>query len=205
MMTPGTIYGIGRNYAEHAAELGNPVSEEPLVFLKSPACLRPVSHGPLAFSHEEFHHEVELVVMLGRDLELGHQGSWHDVEALTLGLDLTRRGIQQELKKKGHPWTLAKSFTGSAVVGPFMPRADVLTVDNIHFSLDVNGEPRQLGETRDMLFPVPILITYLASFNLLRRGDLIFTGTPKGVGPMRKGDRFTMMSPELKLNITGVL
>lgn len=205
MNSIGSIYCIGRNYAEHAAELGNSVPEDPIVFLKSTSSLRVPEHGPLAFPNEQFHHEIELVVKIASDLPLGHQGTWHDVEALTLGIDLTRRQTQNELKKNGHPWTLAKSFAGSAIIGTFVPNLKQLNRENLHFTLTVNGDLRQQGETRDMIFSVPQLITYLCSFNLLKKGDVIFTGTPKGVGPIKKGDRFEMTSPDLNVQFKGEL
>jgi 2-keto-4-pentenoate hydratase/2-oxohepta-3-ene-1,7-dioic acid hydratase in catechol pathway len=192
-MTATTVYCIGRNYADHAKELNNPVPKgEPIVFLKSPSSLRPCASGPLAFADETFHHEAEIVARIGRPVALGARGSWDDVDALALGLDLTRREVQSRLKEKGLPWTASKSFAGSAVLGAFLPLSSFADRDAIAFTLHVNGELRQTGNSRDMLFPVEELITHLARFCPLQPGDLIYTGTPAGVGPLRKGDRFEL-------------
>lgn len=201
----GTIYCIGRNYAEHAKELGNAVPSEPVVFMKAAATLRPMASGPLAFADETFHHEAEVVFLVGRDIALGGTGDARDIAAAGLGLDLTRREVQSALKAKGLPWTTAKSFAGAAVVTDFVPMSRVADPARIHLSLDVNGERRQQGVTSDMLFPLPRILTFLASLAPLRPGDLIFTGTPPGVGPIRRGDKIRLQSPELGIDQQGVL
>jgi 2-keto-4-pentenoate hydratase/2-oxohepta-3-ene-1,7-dioic acid hydratase in catechol pathway len=200
-----SIYCIGRNYAEHAAELGNPVPAEPVVFLKSTAALRPLAGGITAFPGETFHHEAELVVRLGRSVPFGAEAGWEAVDALALGIDLTRREVQARLKEKGLPWTTAKSFAGSALVGDFVPLARFEDPEHIEFGLSVNGEPRQHGDTRAMLFRVPALLAYLASLHPLAPGDLIYTGTPKGVGPLQHGDSFQLEFTQLGMVFTGRL
>ena len=188
-----TIYCIGRNYADHAKELNNPVPQgEPVVFLKAPASLRTLEQGALAFASDTFHHEAELVLRVGQLVPLGHSADWDVVDAIGLGLDLTRRTVQGELKTKGLPWTTAKSFAGSALVSPMLSVTDIGGRVEFGFKLTVNGESRQQGHTRNMLFPVPAIVQYLASFNTLLPGDLIFTGTPAGVGPIQRGDAFTL-------------
>ena len=107
------VYCIGRNYADHARELGNEVPSAPIVFLKTTTSLRPLATGDLAYDGETFHHEAELVVLVGQDIKLGEKGDWRAVSAVGLGLDLTRREVQNQLKAKGLPWTAAKSFAGS--------------------------------------------------------------------------------------------
>lgn len=201
----GTIYCIGRNYAEHAKELGNAVPTEPVVFLKATAALRPLAAGPLAFPAETFHHEAELVLLVGRAVPLGAPGTTADLAAMGLGLDLTRRDVQTALKAKGLPWTTAKSFAGSAVVSAFTPLRQVADPTRIRLSLKVNDELRQEGVSSDMLFPLPRILTYLASLAPLNPGDLIFTGTPPGVGPIRQGDKIRLSSPDLGLDAEGVL
>ena len=186
----GTVYCIGRNYAAHAAELGNAVPSEPVVFLKAAAAIRGLEGGPLAFPTESFHHEVELVLLLGTEVPLGGDPGWGVVRAVALGLDLTRRGVQSVCKQQGLPWTTAKSFAGSAVLGPFVDVAELGDPASIRFSLEVNGELRQQGDPALMLFPVPALLSHLARLAPLYPGDLVFTGTPEGVGPLRAGDRF---------------
>jgi 2-keto-4-pentenoate hydratase/2-oxohepta-3-ene-1,7-dioic acid hydratase in catechol pathway len=185
----GSVYGIGRNYAAHAAELGNAVPEDPVVFLKARTAVRGLASGALAFA-ESFHHEVEVVLLLGRPVPLGATPGWEAVRAVALGLDLTRREVQNRCKEKGLPWVPAKSFAGSAVIGPFVPLGAVGDPDSITFSLAVNGEVRQRGALPQMVFPVPRLLAYLASLAPLEAGDVVFTGTPSGVGPIRAGDAF---------------
>lgn len=188
----GTVYGIGRNYAAHARELGNAVPVgEPVVFLKARTSVRGLAPAPMAFD-EAFHHEVELVLRIGVEVPLGSAGAWDQVDGIALGLDLTRREVQQQCKTAGLPWVPAKSFAGSAVLGPFVPRGAVGDPASLAFSLDVNGERRQDGVITDMVFPVPAVLGYLASLAPLEPGDLVFTGTPEGVGPIRRGDRFEM-------------
>jgi len=211
----GTVYCIGRNYAEHAAELQNPIPDSPVVFLKSAAALRHLSpqpsagehfvSAPMAFATEIFHHEAELVLLLGQAVELGEQGRWSDIVGLTLGIDLTRREVQTQLKAKGLPWTTAKSFAGSGILADFQPIAAVANLESIKFTLTVNGELRQTGDSRNMLFPVPTLLTYLASLHALQPGDLVYTGTPKGVGPIRLGDKLVLQLSDANQEFCGEL
>lgn len=183
------IYCIGRNYVEHAHELGNAVPPQPIVFLKSGACLRGLEASPMAFAGESYHHEIELVVEVGAHVTMG--SGFAPVSRIALGLDLTRRQVQADLKTQGLPWTLAKSFKGSAVLAPLIT-ADGIDLTALSFELLVNGVSKQRGDTSLMLFPVAQIIRYLLSFNDLKKGDLIFTGTPAGVGPIRVGDHFEM-------------
>lgn len=200
-----TIYCIGRNYAEHAAELGNAVPTSPIVFLKSWGALRRVDQELLAYPTETFHHEAELVLRVGRAVALGATPGWEVVDEVALGLDLTRRGVQSELKAKGLPWTAAKSFAGAAVISGFVPRSAFRDPDAIEFTLTVGGEARQRGNTRDMIFKVPALLAHLAASTPLLPGDLIYTGTPPGVAGIRKGDAFVLAFPALPLAFEGTL
>jgi len=200
-----TVYCIGRNYADHAKELANPVPAEPVVFLKAASAVRPLAEGQTAHAGETFHHEAELVIRIGRETALGSTGSWELVDGLALGLDLTRREVQTKLKEKGLPWTLAKSFAGAAPVGPFVAQERFADINKIKFSFGVEGIPRQKGDTSDMLFQIPTLLTFLLKANRLVPGDLVFTGTPAGVGPLRHGESFTLAFDELGLAFTGRL
>lgn len=200
----GNIYCIGRNYADHAKELGNEVPAEPVVFLKAPSSLRRLAEGPLAFPEETFHHELELCLLVGRHLKTASELGPDAVAAVTLGLDLTRRGVQDHLKKKSLPWTIAKSFAGAGVLAPFVS-ARGLDLTQIDLQLEVNGELKQAGHTRDMMFPCFRILHYLLSLQELYPGDLIFTGTPSGVGPLRRGDRLRVFSTALHLDASGVL
>lgn len=189
-----TIYGIGRNYLEHAKELGNsPPEGEPVVFLKAPASLRPIASGKMAFPGESFHHEAELILRIGSTIPVGTKGlGWSAIDAIGLGLDLTRREKQSELKAKGLPWTLAKSFSGASVVSPLVRLTDCEGQTNFKFKFYINDQLKQSGDTTQMMFDVPKIIDFLTSFNTLLAGDLIFTGTPAGVGPIKTGDRFVL-------------
>ena len=200
------VYCIGRNYAEHAKELGNETPSEPVVFLKSTAALRPLgAAGATAFTNEGLHHEAELVVLVGRWLPHGAAGGWQHVRALALGLDLTRRSVQDALKAKGLPWTSSKSFAGSAVVTEFVPRRAFPDLEDIAFTFDVNGQRRQTGRSKDMVFSVPTILTHLATLAPLMPGDIIFTGTPKGVGALPEGCALRLSFPDLDATFEGRL
>lgn len=186
----GTIYGIGRNYAAHARELGNELPEDPVVFLKAQTTIRGLT-GFIAFD-EVYHHEVELVIRIGEVIAFGERAGWNAVDAVTLGLDVTRREVQNRCKEKGLPWVPAKSFAGSAVLAPFLPLDGLGDPEEFRFTLDVRDERRQEGVLTHMLFPIPAILTYLASLAPLAVGDIVFTGTPAGVGPIRRGDPFRM-------------
>ncbi len=186
------IICIGRNYADHAKELGNHVPEQPVVFLKPQSAI--LSHKHPFYIPEwtrEVHHEVELVVKvdrLGKTISEEHAPRYYNEVAL--GLDFTARDIQAQLKDKGHPWERAKAFDGSAVIGQFMSLAELgKPVQDLHFSLRNHDEVVQQGHTADMLFSVNRLISEVSQFMTLKVGDLIFTGTPAGVGAIKSGDR----------------
>ena len=202
------VYCIGRNYAAHARELNNPVpTEEPVIFLKSSTSVRPdafveapsasnsaFASGPLAHEHETFSYEVELVLLVGKHLPLGAladadaAAAVKAVTAVGLGLDLTRRGKQSELKKAGLPWTLSKSFAGAALLTPFTENDGSFSLDDIEFELAVNGDLRQRGHVNQMIFDIPFMLRFLNNCAPLVPGDLLFTGTPEGVGPISRGD-----------------
>jgi 2-keto-4-pentenoate hydratase/2-oxohepta-3-ene-1,7-dioic acid hydratase in catechol pathway len=190
----GTIYGIGRNYADHAKELGNtPPKSEPIVFLKAASSIRALANGAVAFNAGAIHYEAELVVRVGQTVPMGSEIiGWSAIDAVGLGLDLTIREKQNELKSKGLPWTLAKSFSGSSIVSPLIRTSELNGQQFFRFNFFVEDELKQSGDTRQMLFDVPTLLAFLASYNTLLPGDLIFTGTPAGVGPIQKGQKFLL-------------
>ena len=173
------LYCVGRNYAEHVKEMGGEVGRDPPFFFMKPADAL-VSDGvfPYPPASADVHHEVELVVALGA----GGQVFGHAV-----GLDMTRRDLQAAAKKLGRPWETAKAFDHSAPVGEILPAAMPLTAGAI--TLDVNGERRQSGDVADMIWTVAEIIAELGRLFVLKPGDLIFTGTPSGVGPVSRGDR----------------
>ena len=190
------VFCIGRNYAEHARELSNVVPTKPVVFIKSASCLvRPGEKIHFPKHGKELHHEVEVVVRVGRE---GKPQTEKDalsfVSHITIGLDLTLRDVQQELKKKGLPWEIAKAFDQSAPVGEFVPYDGSLDLSNISFGCKVNGIQKQRGNTGDMIFSIPRLLVELSKIWVLRPGDLIYTGTPSGVGPLKIGDNIEVES-----------
>lgn len=180
------IICVGKNYLKHAIELGDAVPEEPIYFIKPPSTLFP-AEGPnnvlqLKAGHE-VHHEVELVFRLDKnadgEFELAH---------FTFGLDLTLRDIQTRLKKNGHPWEKAKTFANSAVLGTWEPVTSLESVLAQPFELRINGEIRQTGFGREMRWKPNELLQDVQKWFPIKGGDLLFTGTPEGVGPMRPGD-----------------
>jgi acylpyruvate hydrolase len=176
------IWAVGRNYADHAKELGNKIPTEPIVFLKAGSC---AFYGPeisLPPWTLEVHHEIELAGQFGEDLSLSSFG---------LALDLTERKIQNHLKSKGQPWTLAKSFLGSCPISQFIPLKNLDELKNLPISLEINGEVKQQGTTADMIFPLEHLIDFIKVHFPVCPGDLLLTGTPAGVGPIRRGDEIT--------------
>jgi acylpyruvate hydrolase len=184
------ILCIGRNYAKHAQELGNSVPTEPLFFLKPETAIQPKGH-PFFIPHfsNDIHYEVELVVKInktGKHIEEKFAHKYYS--EIGLGIDFTARDIQQECKAKGLPWEKAKGFDGSAQISStFIEKSD-LELDNIPFSLNKNGKQVQLGNSSEMIFKFDKIIAYLSKFYSLKIGDLIFTGTPEGVGKVEKGD-----------------
>jgi len=189
---PGTdrVFCIGRNYAEHARELDNPLPTRPVVFIKPARCLVP-DGGQIRFPRHgtELHHEVELVVRIGRegrDIDETEAPAW--VDALTVGVDLTLRDVQRELKAAGLPWEAAKAFEQSAPIGAFTPFRPPMDLADLGFSCSVNGQRRQTGNSAGMIFSIAALIAALSRIWILSPGDLIFTGTPAGVGLLQAGD-----------------
>lgn len=188
------IFCIGRNYAAHAAELGNQVEPAPLVFIKPTSALHAMDQ-PLtlpAFSND-VHYETELVLLIGKGgKNIPEQAALEHVAGYGLGLDLTARDIQAVAKQKGLPWTLCKGFDGAACISEFVAPDTMADIGHVRFGMSLNGEPRQAGDTALMLFSVPYLIHYLSTVFTLQPGDLIYTGTPEGVGKLNSGDRLSL-------------
>jgi len=184
------IFCIGRNYADHAKELNNPVPSEPLIFMKPPTALL-ISNKPFYYPDftQDLHYEGEIVLRVaknGRSVQPEFASRYYD--AVAFGIDFTARDLQEQLKKKGQPWEIAKGFDGSAPISAFLPLAEVPNVQDIHFQLKKNGEIVQDGHTRDLLFSFDTLICHISKYFTLLKGDYIFTGTPAGVGPVQPGD-----------------
>jgi 2-keto-4-pentenoate hydratase/2-oxohepta-3-ene-1,7-dioic acid hydratase in catechol pathway len=186
----GKILAVGRNYAAHIAEMGNPPSAPPVVFLKPSSALVP-DGGEIQLPADagEVHHEVELVAVIGRrGRHIAPDQAMEHVMGYAVGLDMTLRDVQAAAKKGGEPWSLAKGFDGAAPVSPVTPRGSVGDGSGLEISLKVNGAVRQHGNTSQMLRPVSELVAFCSRWITLEPGDLIFTGTPAGVGPVRSGD-----------------
>lgn len=196
------IFAIGRNYAEHIRELNNERPDEPVIFTKPDTALL---RNNVPFYYPDFssdiHYEVELVLRIckeGKNIQEKFSHKYYD--AIGIGIDFTARDLQQKAKEKGLPWDIAKGFNGSAPISDrFVPASDFRDLKDINFRLTVNDDVRQLGNTSLMLFSFDYIISYLSRFFTLRTGDLIFTGTPKGVGPVKVGDRLAAYIEDEKL------
>jgi acylpyruvate hydrolase len=196
------IFAIGRNYAEHIKELNNERPDEPVIFTKpDTAILR--NNAPFYYPDfsKDVHHEVELVLKIGKDGKSIEEKFAHKYyDAIGVGIDFTARDLQQKAKEKGLPWDLAKGFNGSAPISDkFIPVGDFNDLKNINFKLEVNGQLKQQGNTSLMLFSFDYIIAFLSKFFTLKTGDLIFTGTPKGVGPVTIGDKLSAFIEDEKL------
>ncbi len=188
------IVCVGRNYAKHIAELDNEKPVDPVLFIKPDSAILP-PRNPLYLPDfaKDFHYEVELVIKinkLGKHIAPEFAHRYYD--EIGLGLDITARDLQSQLKAKGLPWEKAKAFDNSAVVSPvFIPKDELGNLNRIKFSLKRNDVVVQEGHTADMLWKIDELISYISKYFTLKKGDLIFTGTPAGVGQMHINDTFT--------------
>lgn len=184
------IICIGRNYANHIAELNNERPEEPVIFLKPDTAVLP-DKSPFyipEFSNE-IHHEVEIIVKitkLGKYIDSKFAHKYYD--EIGLGIDFTARDVQNKLKEKGLPWEIAKGFDGSAIIGDFIPIKNFNSVENITFELCNNGKTVQKGNTSQMLWKIDEIIAYVSQYFTLKKGDIIFTGTPEGVAKVSPND-----------------
>ena len=185
------ILCIGRNYAAHAAELGNARPEQPIVFMKPGSAILP-NNKPFYYPEfsQDIHYELEVVVKIakyGRHIQ--PQFAMGYVDSIGLGLDLTARDLQQACKEQGHPWEIAKAFDNSAPLSSdFLAPAALPDVNDVEFSLEKNGDEVQHGHSRNMIFSLTELLCYVSQYFRLQKGDLLFTGTPEGVGPLVQGD-----------------
>lgn len=194
------IICIGRNYRDHAKELQNPIPTSPLVFMK-PASALLIENRPFYIPEftQEVHYELEVVLKIcknGRHVQPEFASGYYD--QISLGIDFTARDLQTKLKEKGHPWEKAKAFDHSAALGKFIPIEEV-DKDSIHFQLTNNGTVVQKGDTADLIFPFDHLICHISQYFKLQMGDLIYTGTPAGVGPVTIGDQLVGLLEEREL------
>ncbi|HEC42175.1 MAG TPA: FAA hydrolase family protein [Bacteroides sp.] len=184
------IICLARNYVAHARELNNPLPEKPLFFMKHE---NSIVRGNKPFYYPDFstdiHYELELVLKIskvGKNIEKKFADRYYD--EIGLGIDFTARDLQTEARKNGAPWEIAKAFDNSAPLSDFLPVSDFKDISSLAFQLDINGKRVQEGESGLMIFPVEVQIAYISRFITLKTGDLIFTGTPAGVGPVKIGD-----------------
>lgn len=189
-LSAGSIYCIGRNYAKHAHELNNPVPEEPVVFLKPrSSLLLGNSEVVIPDQSNSVHHEVEMVLLIGEKAKnISASGASQIIEAAAVGIDFTARDIQQKAKEKGLPWSVAKGFDTFAPIGNFVSVSENTDLNNLSIQLTKNGNIVQEGNTKEMIFSVEKIVEYVTSIFTLYPGDLIFSGTPEGVGPVKRGD-----------------
>jgi len=197
-LAPGKIVCIGRNYAEHARELNNPILSEPMLFMKPVTALVDITE-PIIIDWDKgvVHHELEIAVLIGKTLsQCNKQQAASAILGIGLALDLTLRDLQNELKQQGLPWEKAKAFDGSCPLSAFEPIDSFAALDNIELQLTVNSAVRQKGSSRQMLTDIVSLIEYISRWFTLNPGDVVLTGTPAGVGPLHPGD-------ELRIDLIG--
>ncbi|MEE4198116.1 MAG: fumarylacetoacetate hydrolase family protein [Bacteroidales bacterium] len=195
------IFAIGRNYVDHARELNNPVPKEPIFFMMPDSALlknnQPFFYPD--FSHA-IHYELEIVVRLNRlGKNIAPEYAHRYYSEIGVGIDFTARDLQQKCKEKGLPWEIAKSFDGAAPISKFYPVEQLGDINHLNFHLEINGEIVQQGNTKDMIFPVHQLIAHVSKYMTIKIGDLLFTGTPAGVGPVKIGDRLEAYIEDKKL------
>ena len=195
------IICIGRNYREHAKELSNPIPKKPVFFMKPDTALLQ-KNNPFFYPSfsEDVHYEVELVLRICKNgRHIGENFARNYYDQIGIGIDFTARDIQAECKQKGLPWEIAKAFDQSAPIGKFLKTKEIADLNTIEFSLKINDEIRQIGNSKDMIFSFDQIISYVSKFVTLREGDYIFTGTPEGVGPTKIDDHFEAFIGDHKL------
>ncbi|MFW2057809.1 fumarylacetoacetate hydrolase family protein [Acinetobacter haemolyticus] len=192
---PSKIVCVGRNYAEHAKELGNAVPDRPILFMKPPSSLATLAQG-VAWNQAlgECHYECEICLQIAHPLsqETDKNKALEAIGAITLGLDLTLRDLQSELKNKGQPWERAKAFDGACILADWIEADEIGDLQELELVLMINGEQRQHGFSRDMLFDIGALLVEINQSFSLQAGDVIMTGTPAGVGALNPNDQLTM-------------
>lgn len=184
------IFCVGRNYVAHAKELGNEVPDEPVIFMKPKSALLQ-THTPFYYPEfsNELHYECEVVLRISKNGKyIMEKSASRYYDALTIGIDFTARDIQNELKQKGLPWEKAKAWDNSAAVGKWVPVSEIKDKKNINFSLNKNDETVQIGNTNQMIHSFDQIVSYISNYFSINIGDLIFTGTPAGVGECVVGD-----------------
>lgn len=199
-MPAGKVVCVGRNYAEHAKELNNPIPAEPLLFIKPSTSVVPLNE-PISLlpSRGPVHYETEIALLIGSRLsgEVSEAKAKAAIAGVGLALDLTLRELQDQLKAKGHPWERAKAFDGACPLSDFVPVARVPALDDVALQLRINGEVRQQSSSAQMITPIITLLQQIAVVFTLLPGDVVITGTPAGVGVLHAGDRLNLSIPGL--------
>lgn len=195
------ILAIGRNYAAHIEELNNERPDEPVIFTKPETALLQ-KNDPFYYPDfsSNIHYEVEILLRISKHGKyIDRKFAQNYFDAVGIGIDFTARDLQDKAKAKGLPWDLAKGFNGSAPISKFIEKEKFKDLKNLNFSLTLDGEQRQLGNTSLMLFEFEEIIAYISKFIMLKKGDIIFTGTPKGVGPIAIGNKLEAFIEDEKL------
>lgn len=204
--TIGKIVCVGKNYLEHAKELGDAVPEKPVIFMK-PASSIIISGEKIIYPEftKSLHYETELVLLIGKTgKNISKSNALDYIDGYTVGLDMTLRDIQSGLKKNGHPWEISKCFDTSTVLAHFIPKGKISNANNLSIKLWVNEELRQNDNTSNMMYNVESIVEYLSGYFSLEKGDIIFTGTPAGVGEVKKGDKLKAEIEDLPTLVTEI-
>lgn len=185
------IIAIGRNYAAHVKELNNPIPDNPVIFLKpDTAVLKDNKPFYIPDFSSDIHYELEVVLKICKEgKHISEKFAANYYEEMGLGIDFTARDIQTKHKEKGLPWELAKAFDNSAAISSFVPKTGFSNIYDLNFELQLNGQTRQNGNTKNLLFSFEKIISFVSQYITLKKGDLIFTGTPEGVGQVHQGDK----------------
>lgn len=192
-LTPGKCVCVGRNYVAHAQELNNPVPSQPLLFIKpGSSCVPLAEQLSVDARFGEVHYETELALLIGHTLARGNNAPLAAVTGMGLAFDLTRRTLQEQLKQQGQPWEIAKAFDGSAAVSDFVAIPEGLDWQRLEYTLTLNQQPRQHGNTALMIFPIATLLSAITEHFTLQPGDIVLTGTPAGVAALHEGDQYQL-------------
>jgi len=187
----GKVVCVGRNYAEHAKELGNDVPDAPILFIKPATSVVSLEAGfPIPQNQGSVHHEAEIALLINKEARnISADNAWDYVSHVSVALDLTLRDVQSKLKEKSHPWEIAKGFDGACPLGKWIAVSELSNKNDIAIELFKNGEQKQNGRSTQMITSIPDLIAYMSNIFTLQAGDVILTGTPAGVGPLQSGDQ----------------
>lgn len=203
----GKVVCVGRNYAEHAKELGNEVPDAPILFIKPATSVVPlVPNFSIPQDQGSVHHEAEIALLISKEAKnISADKAWDVVSHITVALDLTLRDVQSRLKENAHPWEIAKGFDGACPLGNWVPVSQINNKDDMAIELIKNGEQKQKGHSTQMITPISDLIAYTSKFFTLQPGDVILTGTPAGVGPLASGDELRAILDDQFTFTTNVL